>query len=126
MRDVRSGVRAVRRLPDGAVLVHQARWCDSFLSKLRGLTFRRALNPDEGLILVEAKESRLATGIHMMFVFFPIAAIWINSQGTVVDARLARPFISVCVPRRPARYVLEGDPALLDQIHVGDRLEFAS
>jgi uncharacterized membrane protein (UPF0127 family) len=60
----------------------------------------------------------------MMFVFFSIAVIWINGEGVVVDARLARPFISVQVPRAPARYVLEGLPALLDQVHVGDRLEF--
>jgi len=105
-------------------VVPRAKWCASFLCRLRGLTFRRRLNPDEALILVEASESRLGTAIHMVFVFFPIAAIWLDSQGMVVDARLAHPFVSVCVPRRPARYVLEGVPALLDHIHSGDRLEF--
>jgi len=120
----RAGRCSIRRQADGAVVVPRAKWCASFLCRLRGLTFRRRLNPDEALILVEASESRLGTAIHMVFVFFPIAAIWLDSQGMVVDARLAHPFVSVCVPRRPARYVLEGVPALLDHIHSGDRLEF--
>lgn len=115
---------AVRRLPEGEVLVPRARWCDAYLCKLRGLTFRRTLPPDEGLILVEAHESRLGTGIHMLCVFFPIAVIWADSQGDVVDVRLARPFVPAYIPRRPARYILEGVPALLERVQVGDRLEF--
>ncbi len=121
---VRRSLYAVRRLPEGEVLVARARWCDTFLCKLRGLTFRRALPPDEGLILVEAGDSRLGTGIHMLWVFFPIAVIWVDSRGDVVDVRLARPFVPVYLPRRPARYILEGVPALLERVQVGDRLEF--
>jgi len=115
---------AVRRLPEGEVLVPRARWCDAHLCKLRGLTFRRALPPEEGLVLVEARDSRLGAGIHMLCVFFPIAVIWIDSQGDVVDVRLARPFVPAYLPRRPARYILEGVPALLERVQVGDRLEF--
>jgi len=115
---------AVRRLPEGEVLVPRARWCDAHLCKLRGLTFRRALPPEEGLVLVEARDSRLGAGIHMLCVFFPIAVIWMDSQGDVVDVRLPRPFGPALHTRRPARYILEGVPALLERVQVGDRLEF--
>lgn len=107
----------------GEIILSRVRWCRSFSSRLRGLTFRRALAADEGLLLDEKVESVLATSIHMLFVFFPIAAIWLDGQFRVVDKVLARPFRPYYAPRRPARYVLEGPPALLERVKVGDQLD---
>jgi len=106
----------------GTQLLGHVRRCASFLCRLRGLTFRRTLGDDEGLLLVGRQESRTGTAIHMFFVFFPIAAIWLDPDGQVVDARLARPFRPLYVPRAPARDVLEGPPALLERVQIGDRL----
>lgn len=96
--------------------------CASFACRLRGLTFRRRLEDGEGLLLVGRRESRIDTAIHMFFVFFPITAVWLNSQGRVVDALLARPFRPLYVPRAPARDVLEGPPELLERVQIGDRI----
>lgn len=79
---------------------------------------------DDALILVEAADSTTATSIHMMFVFFPIAAIWINRAGIVVDCQIAKPFRPVYVAQAPARYVLEGPPDLLKLFQPGDRVQF--
>jgi len=108
----------------GVVVVSGARWCDSFFSRLRGLMFRERLNPGEALILVEPSESRAATSIHMLFVSFPIAAIWINSKGRVVDKVEAQPWRPYYAPREPARYTLEAAPALLEKISIGDEFDF--
>ena len=98
--------------------------CTSFLCRLRGLTFRRTLGDDEGLLLVGHRESRTDTAIHMFFVFFPIAAIWLDRNRRVVDAQLARPFRPLYVPCAPAQDVLEGPPTLLEWIRIGDQLRF--
>ncbi|MGB9776988.1 MAG: DUF192 domain-containing protein [Anaerolineae bacterium] len=108
----------------GTTLPVRARWCASFLCRLRGLTFRRRLRPGEALLLAGARENRAETAIHMLFVFFPIAAIWLDRTGRVVDAVLARPFRPFYAPRAPARDVLEGPPELLREVSVGDLLEF--
>jgi uncharacterized membrane protein (UPF0127 family) len=108
----------------GEQLLARVRRCASFLCRLRGLTFRRTLDGDEGLLLVGNRESRNDTAIHMFFVFFPIAAIWLDRDGRVVDAQLARPFRPVYVPQAPARDILEGPPAILEQVQTGDRLCF--
>ena len=102
----------------------RARRCTSFLCRLRGLTFRRSLGPDEALLLVGDKESRLETGIHMFFVFFPIATVWLDGGGRVVDSVLARPFRPFYLPGRPAKDVLEGPPSLLEWVSEGDVLRF--
>jgi uncharacterized membrane protein (UPF0127 family) len=108
----------------GTQILGQARRCSSYLCRLRGLTFRRQLDEDEGLWLVGRRENRVDAAIHMFFVFFPIAAIWLDESGRVVDAKLARPFRPYYGPRGPAKDILEGAPSLLEKVQVGDRLRF--
>lgn len=107
-----------------APVLERVRCCASFLCRLRGLTFRTSLGVDEGLLLIGRRESRVDTAIHMFFVFCPISAVWLDGKGYVVDARLARPFRPLYVPRAAAKDVLEGPPSLLDRVAVGDRLCF--
>jgi uncharacterized membrane protein (UPF0127 family) len=114
----------VKKKASGEALVSGARWCDSFLCRLRGLMFRRGLAEGEALILVEGGESRAAASIHMFCVPFPIAAIWINTAGRVVDKVEARPWRPYYAPRGPARYTLEAAPELLKRVAIGDELVF--
>ncbi len=100
------------------------RWCASFGCKLRGLMFRRALEPGEGLLLVESGESRAGTSIHMLFMAFPIAAVWLDANLRVVDKRLAKPWRLAYLPAAPARYILETSPDRLDLFEIGDELAF--
>ena len=102
----------------------RSRRCRSFLCRLQGLTFRRKLAADEALLLVGERENRLETAIHMLFVFFPIATIWLDQEGRVVDTCLARPFRLIYVPRGPAKDILEGPPELLERVALGDLLRF--
>ncbi len=102
----------------------RVRRCANFLCRLRGLTFRHRIGKDEGLLLVGGRESRAAAAIHMFFVFFPIAAIWLDKDRQVIDARLARPFRPFYAPRAPAQDVLEGPPELLERVSIGDILSF--
>lgn len=116
--------RVIRRAADETIVLPRARWCDGFWCHLRGLMLRRGLPDDEGLLFVYDRESVSGTSIHMLFVFFAIAAVWLDTDGRVVDARLARPWRPFYVPAKPARYLIEARPALLDRVQVGDRLTF--
>jgi uncharacterized membrane protein (UPF0127 family) len=60
----------------------------------------------------------------MLFVFFPIAVVWLDRAGRVVDTQLARPFRPFYTPQGPAKDILEGPPSLLESARVGDRLRF--
>ncbi len=109
---------------DGQVLLARVRWCASHWCKFRGLMLRRDLPPDEGLLFTYTRESRLDTSIHMLFMRFPIAVVWMDAEGTVVDAALAKPWRLVYAPRQPAQYVVEASPLLLDRVKIGDHLTF--
>jgi uncharacterized membrane protein (UPF0127 family) len=102
----------------------RAVYCDSFLCRLRGLMFRSSLAPDEGLLLVEGRDSRIDTSIHMLFVFMDLAVIWINSEDVVVDTVLARSWFPAYAPHRAAKYILEIHPDRLNEFKIGDHIEF--
>jgi uncharacterized membrane protein (UPF0127 family) len=108
----------------GIMLVQRVRRADSFVTRLRGLTFRRRLGEGEALWLVGRGESRAEAAIHMFFVFFPIGVLWLDRAGHVVDKVLARPFRPFYVPQSPALGVLECGPEVLDRVEIGDRLRF--
>ncbi|HIP96426.1 MAG TPA: DUF192 domain-containing protein [Anaerolineae bacterium] len=115
----------IRNLTDNHMLATKVRFCDTFLTRARGLMFHRPLAEDEALVFVEKRESISRAAIHMFFVFFPIAVIWLDAGKRVVDKVLARPFRPYYAPRKPAQYYVEGHPALLEQVQVGDLLEIS-
>jgi uncharacterized membrane protein (UPF0127 family) len=102
----------------------QAKWCESYLSKLRGFMFRRSMSRDEGLLLVERKDSRLDTSIHMMFVWMDLTVVWIDSFNLVVDTVLAKSWRPFYAPSQPARYILEIHPDRFGEFKPGDVVEF--
>ena len=108
----------------GQTLVQSVQRADSFLTRLRGLTFRRSLGQDEGLLLVGRRESRSDASIHMFFVFFAIGVLWLDGENRVVDKIVARPFRPFYAPRSPAIGVLECQPGVLEQVEIGDQIRF--
>ena len=109
----------------GTVLASRVLICKTFWLKFRGLMFRRSLDPDEACVFVHSRASITETTIHMLFVFFPIAVLWLDSQKRVVDAVVARPFRPYYAPREAARYFVEGVPRMLEQVALGDELSFS-
>jgi uncharacterized membrane protein (UPF0127 family) len=99
-------------------------YCDSFYCRLRGLMFRSHLGRDEGLLLVEKRDSRLETSIHLFFVSFDLAVFWINSEMTVVDKILARSWRPAYLSKAAAKYTLEIHPDRIGDYEIGDRVEF--
>lgn len=99
----------------------QARWCSSYLCRLRGLTFRRELPDGQGLLLVNSKQDRISASIHMWMVFFPLGVLWLDDHRRVVDKIKALPW-KLYFPKQAARYILEASPAILDRVELGDEL----
>lgn len=100
------------------------KYCDTFLTQLRGFTFRPRISPTEGLILVGKRDSRLDSSIHMLFVSFDLTVIWINANMQVVDKVLAKSWRLAYFSKRPAKYVLEIHPDRWDDYKIGDSVEF--
>jgi len=109
------------RIIEGALRI---KYCDTFFTQLRGLTFRSSLSRDEGLLLVGKRDSRLDSSIHMLFVSFDLSIMWINSALEVVDKVLARSWRPAYFSKHSARYVLEIHPERWQDFEIGDVVKF--
>ena len=104
--------------------VSHVKYCDTFLSQLRGLTFRSGISREEGLLLVGKRDSRLDSSIHMVFVPFNLTVVWISSSMQVVDKILAKRWRPAYFSKQPAKYVLEIHPERWGDFEIGDGVEF--
>jgi uncharacterized membrane protein (UPF0127 family) len=100
------------------------KYCDTFLTQLRGLTFHPRLDPNEGLLLVGTRDSRLDSSIHMLFVAFDLTVIWINSEMKVVDKLIAKSWRPAYFSKQPAKYVLEIHPERWGDFEIGNTVQF--
>lgn len=107
----------------GEKLASSVRLCNSFWTRLRGLMFRPRLCPDEAYLFCYDRESTAETSIHMFFVSFPIAVLWMDAEYRVVDKVLAKPWRPYYASKKPAQFFVESLPALLEKAQVGDVLQ---
>ncbi len=104
-------------------VVSRAKILDSFFSRFKGLMFSKKLNKSESLIFVLDSESRFNSMIHMLFVFFSIDVVFLDSSKKVVDVRKAYPFISFILPKAKSKYVIEMN-AGENILKIGDKITF--
>lgn len=101
-------------------------YCESFFCQFKGLMLRKSLPERAGLLLVQRRESRLDSAIHMLFMRFDITAVWIDARCQVVDVQLARRWHASYIPRKPAQYVLETHADYFSEFQIGDQLSIAA
>jgi len=99
-------------------------YCDTFNRRLRGFMFRHEIALDEGLLLVQARNSKADSSIHMLFVAMDLAVIWINSDLFVVDKIIAKAWRPAYFPSSPAKYTLEIHPDHISEFSIGDKVLF--
>ena len=116
-------LRVVNRTTD-AVLAGRVVRCDTFWKRGVGLMFHRPLAEDEVYLFVLARPNVVDAAIHMFFVAFPIAVVWLDTGKRVIHKVLAAPWRPYYAPPKPALYFLEGHPALLDKVSVDDVLDW--
>lgn len=90
---------------------------DSLASQARGLMFRRSLPDDYALAF--PFDSTKTRDLHMLFVFFPIDAVWVV-DGVVQRVERLRPWRSFARDR--ADLILELPAGAADDVESGDRL----
>ena len=117
-------IRIIKKQETGEVILARAFWCASYWCHFRGLMFRKHLDEDEGLLFAYNSESLVNTTIHMLFMFMPIAVVWLNAEKQVVDAKYAKPWRLAYAPAKAAQYFIEAHPSLLERVQIGDVLSF--
>ncbi len=86
--------------------------------------FQKEIIPSEGLVFDEFRDTKINTTIHMLFMKFPIGVLWVNSDHVIVSKVFAKPWKLIYSSEKPARYVIEVHPEVLNYFQVGDRIIF--
>lgn len=111
----------IRNKTKGNIIARDYELADSFLSRARGLLFRK--KPIPILFLFDRE---CIQPIHSFFVPFQFDALYLNREKEVVEMfPSVRPFSSI-TPKKRALYLLELPGGTIPRlnIEVGDRLEF--
>lgn len=98
--------------------------CESFFTRFRGLMFRPNINEHEGIGLISDPPGVINASIHMFFMWFDIAVIWLDGSRQVVDKTLAKRWHPYYAPGKPAMYTLELHPSHLMDFEPGDKVQF--
>ena len=95
--------------------------CSSLFSQIKGLMFAPPLKKNHSILIKFKKERNIP--IHMMFVFYPIDAVWLDKDYKIVHiARNIKPFISYINPKKQAVAVLETMSSHVNNLIIGDIL----
>lgn len=98
-------------------------FADTFFKRFLGLMGRKSIEETDGLLFVLNKPSIMDAGIHMFFMRFDIAVIWLAEDLTVIDKILAKKWHPSYVPKKKAKYFLETHLSQLNKFSEGDQME---
>jgi uncharacterized membrane protein (UPF0127 family) len=104
----------------GRLLVPSVEVADTFWSRLRGLQFRRALSPGEGLLLVPC------ASIHTCFVRFSLDVVMLSRQWQVLAVRRRVRAWRLVIAPQGTHAVLEMYGGSAPEVFEGMRLKLES
>lgn len=79
---------------------------------------------DYALVFDFGGEEKLKASIHMICVFFPITAVYLDEEKRVVDIAELKPFVLNYTPRKKSRFLIELPPEHTDKIRLNDQLDW--
>lgn len=98
-------------------------YADTFFKRFLGLMGKKSIEEAYGLLFVLDKPSKLDAGIHMFFMRFDIAVLWLSEDLTIIDKALAKKWHPSYLPKEKAKYFLETHPSQLDHFSEGDQIK---
>lgn len=102
-----------------SVVADQLDYARSVFARTRGLMLRKTLAPGAGLVI------HPCGSIHMMFMRFPIDAVFYDRDGCVTKvSRKVRTWTGIAFGGRGAKGVIELPAGAADGVQVGHQLVF--
>lgn len=105
-------------------IIEKTRLADSFFKRFKGLMFSK--KPNYALVFELEKEGKINASIHMLFVFYPIDVVYLDSRKKVVDIKLnLRPWALNYTPKKPSKYFIEFPTGIIEnKVSLNDKLEW--
>lgn len=110
--------------PSGEYVATSTEFACSVLKQALGLMFRKNIPEDYALIFVMDKNRKVS--LHMLFVSFPIDAIFLDEDKKIVKISKLKPWTGLCSSGTKVKYIIETCKGTAEKagLKVGDTLTF--
>ncbi len=100
-------------------------YATSILQISKGLMFagKKKINKGMCLVIPSKMDERINSSVTMLFCFYSMDIIFVDSNFNVVDKQTLRPFKVCYVPKKKCRYVIESFKGKFNNIKIGDKIE---
>ena len=89
---------------------------DSFMTRFKGLMFKKKMDIEEGLLLNKC------SSIHCMFMKFTIDVIYLNDEYEVVDIETVKPYRLGKINIKGCKHTLEVNENVAYSLKIGTKL----
>ncbi len=107
---------------DKVTIIKKIKLANTYFKRFIGLMFENKKKFNYALIFSFPKESRISCSLHMLFVFFPIDVIFLNSKKEVVDKVTLKPWTINYTPKKAAKFVIEAPVNTFKKINLGNKI----
>lgn len=96
----------------------------SLLKQIKGLMFSRRIPDNYALVFVIKRMQEIS--LHMLFVNYPIDAIFLDENKKVIKISSLKPWIGTCSCRKKVKYVIETSHGKAEKMGIkpGDKIDF--
>jgi uncharacterized membrane protein (UPF0127 family) len=91
------------------------------LKILTGLMFSGENKISKGVCLVKSREDKI--GVTMLFCFYPLEILFIDSNFKVVDKVILKPWILSYTPKKSYKHIIESSVGKFKDINIGDKIK---
>ncbi len=102
----------------------ELKFAKNWFQKGIGLMFLNPKKFDFGLVFELRKQKKYSNSIHMLFVFMPILAIFLDNNKKIVDKKILKPFNLRYTPKKSCTYLIELPITHKNNFKINDKLNW--
>ena len=113
-------MKTYRAWRDGQEIAQDIRMADTFIKRLKGLLFEKALDEEQGLLITPCNQ------VHTLGMKFPIDLVYLTNEGEVIHTQsaVAPGAVGPCIRRCGRVLELKEGTVRKKRIAMGQRIAF--
>lgn len=106
------------------VILEKMHYADSFLSRAKGLMLASKKRVKNGIcIALPVKtDTRLKASVTMLFCFYPLEILFVNSAFQIVEKTILRPWKFNYTPVNACKFIIEAEVGTFTNFEIGDSI----
>lgn len=107
------------------IILNEMKYLTSIFDISKGLMFAKKDKIEKGVCLViqKKRDSRFKSSVTMIFCFYSMNILFVNSKFEIVDCINLKPWRLSYTPKSSAKYIIESSENKFKNMKIGDKVE---